>query len=67
MKIKLEYHGETKTLDEWAKPLGISGGALDRRFCRMWPATLAVTTPKGVRLKTALEHRDANGEFRRTP
>lgn len=44
-------NGETKSVSEWAKGLGITLASLCYRLDNGWPPELAVTAPKGSRLK----------------
>lgn len=47
--ITLTYLGETKTLKEWGKTLGISKHCLYGRIMAGWTVEKALTTPCGER------------------
>lgn len=44
----LTYNGETKTVAEWAREIGLSYKVLYRRVCLGWTAERALTTPKSA-------------------
>lgn len=46
-KFGIEFNGETRTWNEWAKHLGISRSALLTRLEKGWPLERVLTEPRG--------------------
>lgn len=42
---RLRFKGETKTVPQWARELGISQKTLTSRVCRKWPVSRIFTQP----------------------
>jgi hypothetical protein len=46
-KHGLEYNGRIKTINEWARDIGIKGSSLRLRLANGWPLERALTEPRG--------------------
>lgn len=44
--VPIEFNGETRTMAEWARHLGVNLGTLNSRFLRGWPIERALTAGK---------------------
>ena len=45
VNVSLTYGGETKTLSQWAKALGINYSTICSRYCRGWDIERMLSTP----------------------